>query len=160
MRRTDKETSINEVLKVVDECEYAVISMVMPDHSPYCVPLSIVRMGESVYFHCTAEGQKICALRANPRVCLTCVGFTRRMEGESSANDQSTIIFGIAAEVLDDEVKVQVLRALCERYIPHNLGMFEKEMMNKIQKTAVWRIAITGITGRGKACSDMGRVTT
>ena len=50
MRRKDREMPKEFALQVVDKCQYATLSMIS-DGKPYCVPLSIVRIDDFVYFH-------------------------------------------------------------------------------------------------------------
>ena len=76
MRRKDREMPPEFALTVADKCEYAVISMTDISGEPYCVPVTIARDGNAVYFHSAKEGQKITALRANPGICMACVGDT------------------------------------------------------------------------------------
>ena len=78
MRRKDRERSREFALEVTDKCEWAVLSMTDLEGKPYAVPLTIVRDGESVYFHTAKAGRKIDILRQSPAVCLVCVGDTER----------------------------------------------------------------------------------
>ena len=57
VRRKDREQDENFALMVADKCEYAIMSLVLEDGSPYCIPLSIARDGDFIYFHCAYEGQ-------------------------------------------------------------------------------------------------------
>ena len=78
MRRKDREMDETFALEVVDKCEYAVLSMVDTEGKAYGIPVTIVRDGMAVYFHCAKEGKKIDALRKNPEVSIACVGDTCR----------------------------------------------------------------------------------
>ena len=73
MRRKDRQMPKEFALQIVDKCEYAVLSM-LSNGNPYCVPLTIVRVDNSIYFHCAKAGEKYNALLQNPNVCLACVG--------------------------------------------------------------------------------------
>lgn len=150
MRRKDREMSEQFALAVADKCEYAVLSVTLLDQSPYCVPISIVRIEDAVYFHCAREGKKTDALRSNPRVCVACVGDTRRMENEFSTEYESAILFGNASEVIDETEKVAALRRLCERHTPLNMDAFDTEIKRSLCRTAVWRITIDMISGKRK----------
>lgn len=78
MRRKDREMSEEFALGVVDKCEWATAAMIDTEGAPYAVTLSVVRMGDGIYFHSAMSGYKTECLRRDPRVCLTCVGNTRR----------------------------------------------------------------------------------
>ncbi|MDR2073039.1 MAG: pyridoxamine 5'-phosphate oxidase family protein, partial [Spirochaetaceae bacterium] len=71
MRRKDRDRDRGFAEAVVDTCRYAVLATADDDGSPYCVPLSIVREGEWIYFHCAREGRKIDNLKGRNRVCLS-----------------------------------------------------------------------------------------
>ena len=49
-----KEWAIN----IVDKCEWATLSTIDTDGMPYCIPLSIARIDNVIYFHCAKEGKK------------------------------------------------------------------------------------------------------
>ncbi len=157
MRRKDREMNERFALAVVDKCEYAVLSVTPLDQTPYCVPISIVRIEDAVYFHCARDGKKTDALRQNPRVCVACVGDTHRMEDEFSTEYESAILFGNASEVTDEAEKVSALRRLCERHTPLNMDAFDREIKRSLFKTAVWRITIDMISGKRKKYDENGK---
>lgn len=157
MRRKDREMPTDFALAVADKCEYAVLSMTNAENMPYCVPISIVRIQKSVYFHCAMDGEKIICLRANPQVCLACVGDTYRMMNEFSTEYESAILRGKASEVTDTQEKITALRALCERHTPTNMIAFDGEVARSLERTAVWKIEISDITGKRKKYDKQGK---
>ena len=58
MRRKDRELSREDGLKIIDECEYAVISCVDDEGEIFSVPISPVRVGESIFIHGATAGCK------------------------------------------------------------------------------------------------------
>ena len=70
MRRKDREMPPEFALTVADKCEYAVISMTDISGEPYCVPVTIARDGNAVYFHSAKEGKKLDLLRKDDHVCF------------------------------------------------------------------------------------------
>ena len=68
MRRKDRELSRDEALKIIDECEYAVISCVDSKGEIFSLPLSIVRENMSIFIHGATSGGK-CENFINSRVC-------------------------------------------------------------------------------------------
>lgn len=157
MRRKDREMPTDFALAVVDKCEYAVLSMTNAENMPYCVPISIARIQKSVYFHCAMDGEKIICLRANPKVCLACVGDTHRMSNEFSTEYESAILRGIASEVTDTQEKITALRCLCERHTPANMAAFDSEIARSLSRTAVWKIEIEDVTGKRKKYDANGK---
>jgi nitroimidazol reductase NimA-like FMN-containing flavoprotein (pyridoxamine 5'-phosphate oxidase superfamily) len=148
MRRADRERDRAFAEGVVDRCRYAVLATVSDDGSPYGVPLSIVREGEQIYFHCARGGHKIDNLQRGNRVCLTCVGNVEQPPDRFTVVYESAIVFGTAEEVRDDAEKVRVLRLLCERHAPANMAAFDSEMAREYPATAVWKIHIEEISGK------------
>jgi len=151
IRRKDRAMDRDFALMVADKCEYAHLAMVSEDGEPYCIPLSIALEGETIYFHCAKEGRKVDALRANPAVCMSCVGNTQRATDMFTTEFESAIIFGTASEVLDDIEKIHALKLICERHTPANMHAFDEAIKMSLHRTAVWKIEIAEITGKRKA---------
>ena len=58
MRRKDRELSPDEAFDIIDSCEYAVISCVDDEGEIFSVPISPVRVGESIFVHGANAGSK------------------------------------------------------------------------------------------------------
>ncbi|MBQ4267405.1 MAG: pyridoxamine 5'-phosphate oxidase family protein [Clostridia bacterium] len=150
MRRKDREQTKEFALKVADNCDYAVMSMVDPDGNPYCVPLSIVREGENLYFHCALEGHKLECLRNNSNVCVSCVGRTKNVPEDFTTEFESAIIRGKAFEVTEKEEKIHALKLICLRYAESNMANFGSAIERSLSRTGIWKIEIEDITGKAK----------
>lgn len=157
MRRKDREMGRDFALKIVDTCEYAVLATVNPDGTPYCIPLSIVREENFVYFHCAQEGQKIENLHQNPAVCLTAVGNTQIPSDKFTTEYESAVIFGIAREVTDDAEKRKALQQLCQKYVPANMKAFDDAVEKSLFRTAVWKISLEKVSGKRKKYDGEGK---
>lgn len=149
MRRKDREMPPEFAYEVADKCEYAVLSMSAGD-MPYCVPITIVREGGYIYFHCAKEGRKTNIMRQNPHVCITCVGDTEIIENRFTTKYESAVIFGSAEEITSDEMKIHALKILCERHTPSNMEEFDAAIDRSLARTAIWRVRIEEITGKSK----------
>jgi len=150
MRRKDREISGDSALAVVDKCTYSVLATVNPDGTPYCVPLSLVREGEWLYFHSALEGHKIDNLRHKNKVCVSCVGDVTEAPGEFSIGYESAIISGTAREVTNREEKIHALALISKRYTPANMAAFDSAIEKSLDVTGVWKIHIDDISGKGK----------
>lgn len=157
MRRKDREMPRSFAEKIADTCEWAVLSMTDPAGAPYCVPLSIVRQGDDVYFHTARLGRKIDCLRHNPRVCLACVGDTRRPPDKFTTEYESAILTGAAEEVENPAEKVHALRLLCQRHTPNNMESFDLEVARSLEATGVWKIRVDEMTGKRKRYDAQGK---
>lgn len=137
-------------LSIVDKCEYAVLSTTDDDGAPYSVPLTIVRKDKSIYFHCAMEGTKTELLKTHPRVCMVCVGDTKRATDKFTTGFESAVLFGTASEVTADDEKIEALRILCQRHTPENMENFDEAIKRSLTRTAIWRVQIESITGKRK----------
>ena len=142
MRRKDREIDRKEALEIVDQCRYAVLSMATVSGEPYAVPLSTVRIGNNLYFHCAITGKKLDILTENPNVCVVCVGDTKQVNTKFTVEYESAIIFGQAERITYSEEKTEVLRHLCERHSPGNMSHFEEAVSQSLHRTDIWKISI------------------
>ena len=60
----------------------------------------------------------------------------------------SAVAFGRVEEITEPEEKVQALRLLCRRYTPEHLAGAEKEIIQSLRGTAVWKLTVDEITGK------------
>lgn len=150
VRRKDREMPRSFAEEITDKCEWAVLSMVDPDGAPYCVPLSIVRQDDVVYFHTAKQGRKLDCLRREPRVCIACVGDTQRLPDKFTTKYESAILEGVAEEVEDEAEKIRALRLLCQRHTPANMENFDQAIARSLAVTGIWKIRVDGMTGKCK----------
>jgi nitroimidazol reductase NimA-like FMN-containing flavoprotein (pyridoxamine 5'-phosphate oxidase superfamily) len=118
------------------------------DGEPYCTPLSFVRDGEVLYFHCALSGHKIDNLKREPRVCISFTGEIFFPEDDFTVVYESAIITGTAEEVTKDEEKIHGLRLLCERFTPKNMQAFNTAIAKSLAATGVWKIHIGDVSAK------------
>lgn len=156
MRRSDRARDREFSLALIDRCSHGVMALSTGGEVPYCLPLSFVRVGGDLYFHCARQGRKLDLLRAHPNVCVTFVGGDQPAfvpPAMYTTYFQSVIVTGRAREVSDDREKVMALRALCQKLTPEHVegGAFEAAIANSLSVTSVWRISMEEISGKEKA---------
>ena len=150
MRRKDRQMPEEFAWEVVDKCEYAFLAMTAEDGTPYGLPVTIVRKDKQVYFHSAMEGRKVRCLRANPRVCLTCVGDTEIQQDRFTTLYQCAVAFGTVEEVTEETEKIEALRLLCQRHTPDNMAGFDDAIRRSLVRTGIWRIKVEEISGKAK----------
>ena len=150
IRRKDRELPGELALAVVDICVYSVMATVNPDGSPYCIPLSMAREGEWLYFHSAKEGHKIDNLKKDSRVCISCVGEVKAVPGNFSLYYESAVINGRALEIDNREEKIRALRLISRRYTPDNMAAFDEAIEKSLETTGVWKVHIDEISGKGR----------
>ncbi|MCL2478391.1 MAG: pyridoxamine 5'-phosphate oxidase family protein [Treponema sp.] len=135
--------------EVIDKCGFFVMATTDPSGEPYCIPLSMAREGQWLYFHSALEGHKIDNLRFNNRVCICCVGAYRIPAGKFNVDYQSAVIFGTAAEILSEDEKIHALELISRRYTPDNMPGFDASIKKSLERTSVWKIHIDETSGKG-----------
>ena len=155
MRRSDRRMEQDEAYTLLRTCSWATLSMVNARSesplglgSPYAIPISPVEWKGSVYFHCAKAGHKIDNLKADGRVCLTCVGHALPDEPALSVAYASVVVFAEAKEVKDEQEKTQVLLEVCKKFAPSQMDGMEKYIATMLLQTAVWKLEIAGYSGK------------
>lgn len=150
MRRADRREDEAFALEVLDKADYAAISMIDEDGLPYCIPVSAVRIGETLYFHSAESGRKTSAMLKDPNVCITAAADVQSAEDKFTTYFKSAVIRGKAVPVEDNTEKITALKAICERFTPSNMADFENALNASLSRTAVWKIVIESATGKQK----------
>lgn len=150
MRRKERREDENFAFEVLDKAEFAVLSMIDEDGLPYCLPISVVRIGEKLYFHSAENGRKAEAMSKEPNVCITAAVDVVSAEDKFTTYFKSAVVRGKAVRVTDDEEKITALKAICERFTPSNMPDFSNAIKMSLPRTAVWRIDIENATGKQK----------
>lgn len=173
MRRKDREMNKEFGLKIIDNSNYGVLSVIDENENiPYSLPLSIVRDGNSLYFHSAKSGKKVELLEENKIVTVVFVGETKipenfsKEELEDMKDDEtkavqfiskvfttefeSTIVKGKVKFVGEKEEKIKALKLICEKYTPTKMEYFHIAIKTALDKTNVYKIDMREITSKRK----------
>ena len=168
MRRKDREMSRSFGEDLIDLAPYGILSTVAPEGLPYALPLSIVRVGDALYFHSARAGCKVEVLRAGLPVQVVFVGhvkvpqlYSRQeldaiREDEHRASELTRRVFTTDYEVTDDQEKEYSLQALCAKYTPDKLDLVPAALRAGMSKTRIYRIDIESITAKRKKYDTRG----
>ncbi len=148
-RRKDREISALEAIALLDSAEYGVLSTVGNDNQPYGVPLNYVYKNNCIYFHCALSGQKLDNITDNPKVSFCVVGKTKILPDQFATEYESTVAFGIASEVKDEE-RYTALRLIVEKYSPAFLEEGKHYIEQKENAVKVFKIEIIHIRGKAR----------
>lgn len=147
MRKATRQKDAGWAYHVFDKAPYITVSMTRPDGTPYGLPLSLVRKGDTFYFHCAAEGEKIECLKACPIVSLSAVSkCTPKYEEEKQNFTEyydSAVAIGRAETVSSDEEKMEALSLLCQRFLPCHMEHFDDAIARSLSRTTVIKIQLT-----------------
>ena len=153
MRRQDRARDRAFSLDLIDRCTHGVMAISTGEAVPYCIPLSFVRIGDDLFFHCAQEGRKVDLLRRFPQVCVTFVGNDRPAfvpPAMYTTYFQSVLVTGTASETTDCGEKTAALRALCQKLTPKDMAGFELAVEKSLAVTAVWKVHMEEICGKAK----------
>lgn len=136
-----------EILEVLKDGEYGIISTIGEDGYPYGFPMSYITMDEHIYFHCALDGHKLDNIKYNSKVSFCVVGETKLIPEDLDTGYKSVIVFGNAKEVQGEEkvrALIQIVKKYCEGF--EHKGKFEAERDKDI--TTVLKISIDYATGK------------
>ena len=162
MKKTSREMPSDWALDIMRKAPYVTVSFTRPDGTAYGVPLSLAPMTDDVwYFHCAPEGDKLEAIAAHPEVCLSAVTRCRPTvgpkDGSFTLQYRSAIAFGRAELVTESKEKVEALRAISQRFLPHHMNAFDEAIARSLHRTAVVRITLMAPpTGKRKEYDEQG----
>lgn len=177
MRRNDREMDQEFGKSVIDKAEYGVVSMIDGD-VPYGLPLSIIRIENTLYFHSAKEGRKVDILAKNPKVSITFVGNKAIPENYSfeeleemntdpskaiqfissvfTTEFESAIVTGEVEQVTAEEEKIQAMRTVCEKYSPDKMKYFDTAIHAGLHRTNVYKVKIKSLTAKRKKYDKQG----
>ena len=148
MRKASREMDAAFALEVLDKAPYITVSFTRPDGTPYGVPLSLARTNEKTfYFHCALEGEKLVCIAVNPTVALSavtrCTPTVGPKDGSFTLQYKSAMAVGKAEIVTDRDEKIEALRAICQRFLPHHMDAFDDAIARSLERTAVVKITLS-----------------
>lgn len=149
MRRKDREIKNDEVIEILKNNDYGILSTISQNGYPYGLPISYVYINDSIYFHCAVEGHKLDNIKNNDKVSFCVVGKTCVLPDKFSTKYESVIIFGMAVEVFDDEKNIALLEIL-NKYSPDYIEKGKEYIANAGVKTKVIKINIEHISGKAR----------
>ncbi len=168
MRRKDRELSREDGLKIIDECEYAVISCVDDEGEIFSVPISPVRVGESIFIHGATAGCKAKLLQDGRKVEFVCVSFNKvphlsESELDTIKNDgkalggkvftteyKSAIAKTRAYEVDDKAKRYEILKILSQKYTAYAMSTFDVAADYGLGIMKIYELKIEGLSAKAK----------
>lgn len=147
MRREDRQSTEEQAVSLLQNCEYGVLSTVSREGYPYGVPLSYIYKDSALYFHSALTGHKLDNIANNAKVSFCVVGNTKTLPEKFSTSYESVVAYGQASEVTGKE-KTEALLALITKYSPDYLEKGKAYIENSGDTTTVMKITIEHITGK------------
>lgn len=146
-----RDVKIDDILLEINKHNYGILSMVNVNQRPYAIPVSYIVVDQDIYFHCGFSGQKVEIFHNNPYVCFSVIAESHNVyKGSFTTLYHSFIVNGVIEEELVNSKKLEVLKLLCEKYLPEDMDKFEDSIKKSFTKTKVFKIKISSITEKIK----------
>lgn len=149
MIKDNRETSRDEINKVLNNCDYGVLATVGEDGYPYALPLSYVYINGVIYFHSAKIGHKLDNIKNNSKVSFNVVTDTDVIEDKFTTSFNSVVIFGEAELVFTEEkdmALLEIIKKYSKGYVTEGKAYIEKAK----DHCSVVKINIKHITGKSK----------
>lgn len=151
MQIAERELTLEEAYEILEEGEFAVISTVDPDGSPYGVPVSYVMIDGKFYIH-TAKGpgHKFDDFKHDSRVSVVVASELEPIYEDTffTTRFASVIASGNISRVEDSKTLRRVLVELCMKYVPQ----FKEEIGGAIERewdiTDAWVVEFSEVRGK------------
>lgn len=151
MRKKDRELSLEEAKKIIEEQSCGVMSVIGDEGYPYGVPLNYGYVDGKFYIHCTSgESHKTDAIRKNPKVCMTIVAKSDLLKEKLTTDFASVVVFGKARIVTGAEEKMEAMIKMMEGLAPEMIGSVREHCLGAEQAYSMIEITPEHITGKAR----------
>ena len=118
MRRAKQALAEADCLEILDTATSGVLALSGDDGYPYAVPLSYVRAGRTLYFHCAKQGHKLNAVRRSDKASFCVVAQDDVVPEEFRTKYRSVIAFG-RVRIIEDPAEMRAaIGQLADKYSP------------------------------------------
>lgn len=149
MRRSDKMLTDDEMLEIMNNAEYGILSTIGRDGFPYGVPVNFVYQDGSIYFHSAVTGHKVDNMEFNNKVSFCVVTDVDLIPDDFNTRYKSVISFGEVEEMVGDE-KQRALVLFLEKFSKDYLESGHEYIRKAEDKARVYKIEIKHMTAKGK----------
>ena len=158
MRRTDRELSREDALRVVRASSYAILSFINPDTgAPQGVPVSATLAENGlIYWHSNNESSLTAdGLRKCSAACLTFVAYAEDRPDLYSVDYASAVVAGCVRLVTDEAERKAALFAVCDRHVgQEHRAATEEYFAHGAGKANVWCLEPEHVTGKSRAWAE------
>jgi nitroimidazol reductase NimA-like FMN-containing flavoprotein (pyridoxamine 5'-phosphate oxidase superfamily) len=149
MRKKERELNNEEAIEILKNNTYGILSTIGENGYPYGVPLSYIYFNNAIFFHGATNGHKLDNILNNNKVSFCVVGETHILPDKFSTEYESTIVFGKAFEVFDDEKNAALLEII-NKYSSDYIEQGKEYIQRASKATKVIKIEIDHISGKAR----------
>jgi nitroimidazol reductase NimA-like FMN-containing flavoprotein (pyridoxamine 5'-phosphate oxidase superfamily) len=150
MRRSDKQLKIEQAETILRQNKFGVLSLVLPDGTPYGVPVNYGYSENQIIIHAAQEGTKLEAIQQNPHACFTVIHQVVIDAPHLNTEYASTIAFGRITLVTDPAEKRRYLIRLLSHFGVRE-SQAKENLKTEIDITSVLVLTIDSLTAKGNA---------
>jgi len=150
IRRKDRMLDHENAMNLIKTGEYGFLAMCGKNGYGYGIPLNYVLDGNSIYFHCAVEGNKIDNIRHNNRVSFCVTGRTQVLPAQFSTAYESALVFGRITDHLSEEERHKALDLLITKYSPDFADNSDEYISRSFHRTNILRLDMEHLSGKSK----------
>ena len=130
--------------RILNECTWGTLSLILPDGMPYATPVNAVLDDDdhSLWFHCRRGGTRAGALAQNPNVCYTAVAHVQMPEEKYTTWYESAMVHGTAEFVTDEALVRERLAWMSRKLAPE----WEMKRLDEVIDTYIHAVQFVKIT--------------
>ncbi len=151
MRRSDRHLTDEETIRLFQEAEYGVLSVIDENNMPYGVPMSFALSDNAIYFHCSAAGgKKTSSIKHCRNASFTVIDHTQLLPQQFATLYMSGIAYGTVDIVQEKVEKRKGIEAILHKYSPDYIEKGMKYIDGAFDKIYVLKFEIESMTGKGR----------
>ncbi len=151
MRRADRQLTDEETIRLFQEAEYGVLSVIDENNMPYGVPMSFALSDNAIYFHCSAAGgKKTSSIKHCRNASFTVTDHTQLLPQQFATLYMSGIAYGTIDIVQEKVEKRKGIEAILHKYSPDYIEKGMKYIDGAFDKIYVLKFEIENMTGKGR----------
>lgn len=149
MRRKNQQLDSRTALDVLEKGRRGVLAISRKEEYAYAVPLNywFDREKNTIYFHGSASGYKLDALKENSRVSFNVLSEPIAEEGKWYSQFNSATAFGTMEIIEDREEKKRVLYQIGKKYFPPEEDV-DAHVNGSVDHVCIMALSIDYITGK------------
>lgn len=147
----EREASAEDARIILEQGEYAVLSMVNEDGSPYSIPISYAMMDDNMYIHTgLGPGHKFENWERDNRVSIAVAIDLEPLYMDTffTTRYASVVASGTITRVEDPVVVRKALVALCMKYVPEAKAEIGGAIERELDMTSVWEITFDEVRAK------------
>ncbi len=148
MRRKEQLLPQEETIAILEKGSSGVLGVSGDDAYPYTVPISYVYRNKKLFFHGAPSGHKIDGIQRNNKVSFCVIDQDEVIQKTFTTHFRSTIVFGRARILTDDQERRMAMEYLVEKYSPDYIKEGQLAIERGWEKVCLVEIAIEHMTGK------------